>query len=65
MPRWVPCEIPQLGWIDESMTGMPQGDLGTKPATVLVVDDEPAIREIVATLLEDEGYLVRHAKDGL
>jgi two-component system, OmpR family, response regulator MprA len=43
-----------------------QGDLETKTtATVLVVDDEPAIREIVATLLEDEGYLVRHAKDGL
>jgi CheY-like chemotaxis protein len=33
--------------------------------TVLVVDDEPAIREIVATLLEDEGYKVRRAKDGL
>ncbi len=44
---------------------MPQGDLGTKPATVLVVDDEPAIREIVATLLEDEGYRVRHARDGV
>ena len=36
-----------------------------QPATVLVVDDEPAIREVIATLLEDEGYLVRHAKDGL
>ena len=32
---------------------------------MLVVDDEPAIREVIATLLEDEGYLVRHAKDGL
>jgi CheY-like chemotaxis protein len=47
------------------MNGMPQGELETKPATVLVVDDEPAIREIVAMLLEDEGYLVRHAKDGV
>ena len=44
---------------------MPRNDLKTKPATVLVVDDEPAIREIVATLLEDEGYLVRHAQDGV
>ena len=34
-------------------------------ATVLVVDDEPAICEVVATLLEDEGYVVLHAKDGL
>ena len=41
-------------------------DLETHPtATVLVVDDEPAIRQVIATLLEDEGYLVRHAKDGL
>jgi CheY-like chemotaxis protein len=44
----------------------PHEDLETHPiATVLVVDDEPAIREVIATLLEDEGYLVRHAKDGL
>jgi two-component system OmpR family response regulator len=41
-------------------------DSEEKPtATVLVVDDEPAIREIVATLLEDEGYEVRHARDGV
>jgi two-component system, OmpR family, response regulator MprA len=32
---------------------------------VLVVDDEPAIRETVATLLEEEGYQVRRAKDGV
>ena len=33
--------------------------------TVLVVEDEPAIREVVADLLEDEGYAVRQAVDGL
>jgi two-component system, OmpR family, response regulator MprA len=44
----------------------PHEALETTPTvTVLVVDDEPAIREVIATLLEDEGYLVRHAKDGL
>jgi two-component system response regulator MprA len=32
---------------------------------VLVVDDEPAIRETVATLLEEEGYQVRRARDGV
>ena len=64
-PVRVPRQIPDPGWIDENMDGV-QGDLETKPtATVLVVDDEPAIREIVAALLEEEGYLVRHAKDGL
>ena len=48
------------------MDSCPHEDLETHPtATVLVVDDEPAIREVIATLLEDEGYLVRHAKDGL
>ena len=48
------------------MNSYPQEGLETHPtATVLVVDDEPAIREVIATLLEDEGYLVRHAKDGL
>src|SRR5918998_2547141 len=33
--------------------------------TVLVVEDEPAIREVVADLLKDEGYTVRQASDGL
>jgi two-component system response regulator MprA len=33
--------------------------------TVLVVDDEPAIREAVAMLLEEEGYAVRRAADGV
>jgi CheY-like chemotaxis protein len=48
------------------MDSYPHEDLETHPtATVLVVDDEPAIREVIAALLEDEGYLVRHAKDGL
>jgi two-component system, OmpR family, response regulator MprA len=33
--------------------------------TVLVVEDEPVIRELMAILLEDEGYAVRQAVDGL
>lgn len=32
--------------------------------TVLIVDDEPSIREVMATLLEDEGYAVACARDG-
>jgi CheY-like chemotaxis protein len=32
--------------------------------TVLVVDDDPDIRESLAALLEDEGYFVRTAADG-
>src|SRR5215210_8144007 len=33
--------------------------------TVLVVEDEPVIRELMAILLEEEGYTVRQACDGL
>jgi CheY-like chemotaxis protein len=33
--------------------------------TVLIVEDEPAIRSVVAALLEEEGYAVRRARDGL
>ena len=33
--------------------------------TVLIVEDEPAIRAVVAALLEEEGYAVRRARDGL
>ena len=33
--------------------------------TVLLVEDEPAIREVVTDLLQDEGYAVRQASDGL
>jgi two-component system, NtrC family, nitrogen regulation response regulator NtrX len=35
------------------------------PPTILVVDDEPALRDLVTELLEDEGYTVRSAPDGL
>jgi DNA-binding response OmpR family regulator len=33
--------------------------------TILVVDDDPAIRDALALLLEDEGYVVHTAPDGL
>ena len=50
--------------IMEAFTRHPQNPQDTPP-TVLVVDDEPAIREVVACMLEDEGYSVRQATDGL
>jgi CheY-like chemotaxis protein len=34
------------------------------PATVLLVDDDPAVRDVTAALLEDLGYLVIEADDG-
>jgi PAS domain S-box-containing protein len=37
---------------------------GTDPATILVVDDEPAVRTLVVTALKGEGYRVLHAGSG-
>lgn len=37
----------------------------THPPTALVVDDDAAIRETLHQLLEDEGYLVEQAPDGV
>jgi DNA-binding response OmpR family regulator len=35
-----------------------------QPYTILVVDDEPTIREVVRRYLERDGYAVREAADG-
>ncbi len=40
------------------------GAAPNSPATILVVDDEPGIREVLASSLEFEGYAVRTAPDG-
>jgi len=42
----------------------PRDSRDTAP-TVLIVEDEPVIRELMAMLLEDEGYAVHQAVDGL
>jgi PAS domain S-box-containing protein len=35
-----------------------------KPASVLIIDDDPDVRGFVATTLEEQGYKVRQASDG-
>ena len=34
------------------------------PATILLVDDDPAVRDVTAAMLEDIGYGVIEADDG-
>ncbi|MBL8660857.1 MAG: DNA-binding response regulator, partial [Rhodospirillales bacterium] len=36
----------------------------TQPAHILVVDDDPGVRAIVARFLEDAGYRVTALSDG-
>jgi len=45
------------------MSTMP--DATAPPSTVLVVDDEPIVREVVASYLRREGYRALEAGDGL
>jgi PAS domain S-box-containing protein len=35
-----------------------------RPASVLVIDDDPDVREFIAAALEEQGYRVRQASDG-
>lgn len=43
----------------------PSGDEQMASERILVVDDEPGIRQIIARILVDEGYFVHQAGDGL
>jgi CheY-like chemotaxis protein len=49
------------------MTIPAESDATAHPAmpAVLIVEDEPVIRELMAILLEEEGYAVHLAEDGL
>jgi DNA-binding response OmpR family regulator len=55
-----------MGPKDEIVNHMLDQDLpGKAPRTVLVVDDEPGIVDLVATYLEREGFRVLRALDGV
>jgi CheY-like chemotaxis protein len=48
----------------DSVNGRPQPGRGRVTHTVLVVDDEPAIRQLLDDLLSAEGHAVLSATDG-
>jgi CheY-like chemotaxis protein len=48
---------------DEDLPGFRQR-VGDGAAQVLVVDDEPVVRRVVARMLETEGYTTHEASDG-
>ena len=40
------------------------GAIEGRPASVLVIDDDPDVRQFIVTTLEEQGYRVREAADG-
>ncbi len=46
------------------MPSPPEWDAMRQPRTILVVDDDSDIREVVSWMLEDEGYCVIGASNG-
>ncbi len=60
--------LPRYAGIDEAESGSPEPTpdmAGKTKGTVLVVDDEPAVRLLVGDVLRDLGYDVIEAVDGL
>lgn len=61
-----------LDLLDQSMTNLPaagaiktaDGDPDGPALTVLVVDDDPAVHEVLSATLVRKGYRVIHARDG-
>ena len=47
------------------MPSNPDNTTANNDTTILIVDDEDAIRDMLCVLLEDEGYNVVTAADGL
>jgi DNA-binding response OmpR family regulator len=68
---WLPAEaeveppvVREVARPAPSETTGTRGDAATRPARILVVDDEPQIVEFLCVLLEDEGYRATRAYDG-
>jgi two-component system, cell cycle sensor histidine kinase and response regulator CckA len=56
--------LPIAGETPTEHTSQDDGDLRRGSETILLVEDEPALRKLTAAMLEREGYLVLEASDG-
>ena len=59
--------LPLDGWLGGFMAGLERTSIlmSGQQKSVLVVDDEPAVRELVQVLLRNLGYLVETAASGV
>ena len=60
--------IEELLWSQTAMLDDPHADkelIVEKPLNIMVVDDSVSIRQVVSRLMEDQGWKVQTAKDGI
>ena len=63
----VPIRVPEMAPVVAHIVPMPEGETAKRDArsgTVLVVEDEPELRDLLVLLLQDKGYHVVAAADG-
>lgn len=62
-----PEQLPKVTDLDAPLQTSADGQQALRPdraRVILVVDDDPEIRDVVRWLLEDEGWIVETASDG-
>jgi len=61
---YLPIEVPKLSGQNADLAPVPAGEFPHGTETVLVVEDEGSLRELLRTILEPRGFKVLTANDG-